>query len=124
VIVKNPAVFLVLGLTACLAWSACSCSRGPYLTDEQKRGLEVLARVANPDPLELRWHQSHNRLMERSIADSSLEEKRLGVYEASEALDAEFDRRKAGGELTDELVSWYEAETLRTDAEIVARWKP
>jgi len=123
-VVKNLGWIVAAGLACVLAWSIWS--RPPELTESQKDGLEMFDAWVNPDSTSLlaRNARAHNAMCERSLADSNLEAKRLGVYEALESLNTEFDRRQAGGELTEELVSWYEAETNRTDAEIVARWKP
>ena len=96
------------------------CSRsGSDLTEEQKRGLEVLARAANPDPLLERFAVAHNSVCERGMDSGE-----LALMDAASALIHEMERRKAasGGKVTKELVEWAEAEAKKSDAEIIAAW--
>ena len=122
--IKNLGWFVAAGLAVALAWGMCSRPPAENLSEDQKRGLELLAEWQDPDSLGARKATAQNGLSVRVLDDLNLEARRIGLYPATEALNAEFDRRLAGGELTEELVSWYESETSQTDAEIVARWKP
>lgn len=86
---------LLLGLVAGL--SVAGCSRPGFdLTEEQKRGLEVLARVANPDPLLERFAVAHNGVCERGMDSGE-----LTLMDAVSALIHEMQRRKeaAGGKV-------------------------
>ena len=117
------ACVLLLGLVAGL--SVAGCSRpGSDLTEEQKRGLEVLDRVANSDGLQERLSVAQLAIVERSLTAINEDRDTSDLSAASKGFDAEIERRKAaaGGKVTKELVEWAEAEAAKSDAELIATW--
>ncbi len=98
------------------------CSRpGSDLTEEQKRGLEVLGKVANPDPLQERFALAYIRVCERGMDSET-----PGMLDAAMVLRDEMDARKdaAGGKVDKALAAWAEAEADKSEDEIIAAWGP
>ena len=112
-VIKNLGWFVSAGLVVVLAWAMCS--RPPELTEGQKRGLEAFGDFANPSEQSKRFVELRNNFFNRAMVDAST------LSKAWEPLHTEFERRTKDG-ISEEAVAWYEAETSRTDAEIVARW--
>lgn len=79
--------------------------------------LEVLARVANPDPLLERKAKAHNALCLPLIAYEGPAWRELNA--AKLKLDAEYTQRTSTG-VTEEAVNWYEAQAQRLTDQIAS----
>lgn len=98
------------------------CSRpGSDLTEEQKRGLEVLSKIADPktDPLQERFSAAFVSVCNRGMDSPNREFMFAGIE-----LKNEMDRRKdaAGGKVNEALATWAESEAAKSDTEIIAAW--